>query len=151
MSDFEDYTAVFFQECDELLDDLEECLGTLIDGSGDLEIVHAAFRAVHSIKGGADAFGYRELVTFAHVFEATMDAIRSDRLAPSPEVCEVLIRGRDVLCDLVERARSGETATLPAAETMIDELSALSAGEPDAAKHAEEVAEPEDAFDLADE
>ena len=84
MSDFEDYTAVFFQECDELLDDLEDRLGTLIDGGGDPEVVHAAFRAVHSIKGGADAFGFPELVAFAHVLEAVMDALRSDRLAASP-------------------------------------------------------------------
>jgi len=157
MSDFEDYTAVFFQECDELLDDLEDRLGTLVDGSGDPEIIHAAFRAVHSIKGGADAFGYRELVAFAHVLEATMDAIRSDRLAASPEVCDVLIRGRDVLCDLVERAGNGDVAPLPAAETIIEELSALSGNGPDAAKpppaamSAEEAAEPEDAFDLTEE
>ncbi len=157
MSDLEDYTAVFFQECDELLDDLEDRLGALIDGSGDPEIVHAAFRAVHSIKGGADAFGFRELVAFAHAFEATMDAIRSDRLAASPEVCEALIRGRDVLCDLVESARNGDTALLPAAETMIEELSALSGAGPDAgmapaaAMPTEEPAEPEEAFDLAEE
>ena len=124
MSDLEDYTAVFFQECDELLVDMEERLGALIDGDGDPEVVHAAFRAVHSIKGGADAFGFAELVAFAHAFEAAMDAIRSDRLAPTPEVCEVLIRGHDVLCDLVERARNGDTTPLPAAETMIEELSA---------------------------
>ncbi len=80
-----------------------------------------------------------------------MDAIRVDRLAASPEVCEVLIHGRDVLCDLVERARSGETTSLPTAETMIEELSALSGGGPDATKPAEEPAEPEEAFDLAGE
>ncbi len=83
MSDFEDYTAVFFQECEELLDDLERRLGALVEGDRDPETVHAAFRAVHSIKGGADAFGYFELVTFAHVFEAAMDAIRGGRLVPT--------------------------------------------------------------------
>ena len=161
MSDLEDYTAVFFQECDELLDDLEECLGALIDGSDDPEVVNAAFRAVHSIKGGADAFGYRDLVSFAHVFEATMDAVRGDRLAASHEVCEVLVRGRDVLCDLVERARNGETAPLPSAKIMIDELSVLSGGGPEAGPDtgmapsapppAEEPDEAEEAFDLAEE
>jgi len=155
MSDFEDYTAVFFQECDELLDDLEDRLGALTEGSGDPEVVNAAFRAVHSIKGGADAFGFHELVTFAHAFEAAMDAIRSDRLATSPEVCEILIRGRDVLCDLVERARNGKTAPLTTAETMIEELSALSGAEPDAGmapaattpEAPPETAEPEEALD----
>jgi two-component system chemotaxis sensor kinase CheA len=128
MDDIEDYTVVFFQECDELLDDLEERLGALIGGSGDPEVINAAFRAVHSIKGGADAFGYRELVAFAHIFEATMDAIRGGRLDASPEVCELLIRGRDVLCELVERARDGDISPLPAAAVMIEEFAALSDG-----------------------
>jgi two-component system chemotaxis sensor kinase CheA len=153
MDDFEDYTAVFFQECDELLDDLEERLSALAGGSDDPEVIHAAFRAVHSIKGGADAFGYRELVTFAHVFEATMDAIRGDRLSPTPEVCECLVRGRDVLCDLVDRSRSGETSALPVAQAMIDELATLTgaapagtdAWKPEAAQpEAESSADPEE-------
>jgi chemotaxis protein histidine kinase CheA len=67
MSDTDDYTAVFFQECDELLDDLDAQLAGLEGGADDPEIVNAAFRAVHSIKGGADAFGFTELVNFAHV------------------------------------------------------------------------------------
>jgi len=136
MNDFEDYTTVFFQECDELLDDLEERLGALTDGDADPEVVHAAFRAVHSIKGGADAFGFRALVTFAHVFEATMDAIRGDRLAAGAEVCEVLVRARDVLCDLVEQARQGDTEPLPSAEAMSEELAALSGGKAPSGKAA---------------
>lgn len=128
MDDIEDYTVVFFQECDELLDDLEERLGAISGRSGDPEAINAAFRAVHSIKGGADAFGYRELVAFAHIFEATMDSIRGDGLEATQAVCDLLIRGRDVLCELVERARDGEISALPAAAAMIEEFAAISDG-----------------------
>ena len=41
----------FFEECEELLDQLEEGLLALQDGSADDETIGAVFRAVHSIKG----------------------------------------------------------------------------------------------------
>ena len=48
------------------------------------ETVNAVFRAVHSIKGGAGAFGLDDLVSFAHVFETTLDCVRSNKLEPEP-------------------------------------------------------------------
>jgi two-component system, chemotaxis family, sensor kinase CheA len=42
--------------------------------------VHAIFRAVHSIKGGAGVFGFAELIEFAHVFETVMDEVRKGNL-----------------------------------------------------------------------
>ena len=59
MSDdpFEAIKATFFQECEELLADLEGNLLTLESGSTDIEVINAVFRAVHSVKGGAGAFG----------------------------------------------------------------------------------------------
>ena len=71
----------FFQECEELLGALEQKLQALDEGSTDPEDVNAAFRAIHSIKGGAGAFGCTELVAFAHVFEASLDHLRSGRVA----------------------------------------------------------------------
>ena len=55
MSDdpFEAIKATFFQECEELLADLEGNLLTLESGSTDIEVINAVFRAVHSVKGGA--------------------------------------------------------------------------------------------------
>jgi chemotaxis protein histidine kinase CheA len=47
---------------------------------GDIETVHAVFRAVHSIKGGAGAFGLDDLVTFAHLFETVLDEMRGGKM-----------------------------------------------------------------------
>ena len=65
MDDSEDYLALFFTECGELLGDLQEQLDRLMDGDRDPELVNAAFRAVHSVKGGAAAFGFDALIGFA--------------------------------------------------------------------------------------
>ena len=71
------FRRTFFEECTELLADLEERLGALVAFSSDVEGLNAIFRAVHSVKGGAGAFGLEDLVRFAHVFETVMDDLRS--------------------------------------------------------------------------
>ena len=65
--------VTFFQECDEQLSELENGLMALESGAGDRETVNAVFRAVHSVKGGAGAFGFEDLVKFAHTFETALD------------------------------------------------------------------------------
>ncbi|MGO4173512.1 chemotaxis protein CheA [Bosea sp. TAF32] len=101
----------FFQECEELLGALEQKLQALDEGSVDPEDVNAAFRAIHSIKGGAGAFGCTELVGFAHVFEASLDHLRSGRVAIEDAPFTLFLRCSDAVADLVAAARSDEPAT----------------------------------------
>ena len=101
----------FFQECEELLGALEQKLQALDEGSTDPEDVNAAFRAIHSIKGGAGAFGCTELVSFAHVFEASLDHLRSGRVAIEDAPFSLFLRCSDAVADLVTAARNDEPAT----------------------------------------
>lgn len=101
----------FFQECEELLGALELKLQALDEGSTDPEDVNAAFRAIHSIKGGAGAFGCTELVGFAHVFEASLDHLRSGRVAIEDAPFSLFLRCSDAVADLVSAARNDEPAT----------------------------------------
>ncbi len=100
----------FFQECEELLGALEQRLQALDEGSTDPEDVNAAFRAIHSIKGGAGAFGCTELVAFAHVFEASLDHLRSGRVAVEDAPFALFLRCSDAVADLVSAARNDEPA-----------------------------------------
>ncbi|HEV7339619.1 MAG TPA: chemotaxis protein CheA [Bosea sp. (in: a-proteobacteria)] len=100
----------FFQECEELLGALEQKLQALDEGSRDSEDVNAAFRAIHSIKGGAGAFGCTELVAFAHVFEASLDHLRSGRVALEDAPFSLFLRCSDAVSDLVAAARNDEPA-----------------------------------------
>lgn len=100
----------FFQECEELLGALEQKLQALDEGSSDPEDVNAAFRAIHSIKGGAGAFGCTELVGFAHVFEASLDHLRSGRVSLEDAPFSLFLRCSDAVADLVAAARNDEPA-----------------------------------------
>ncbi len=115
----------FFQECEEGLADLESGLMAMESGTGGPDTVNAVFRAVHSMKGGAGAFGLTPLVRFAHVFESTLDRVRSDQLAPEPPVLRVLLRAADCLQDLVRAAQSGTEGTPARVDAVAAELAAL--------------------------
>jgi two-component system chemotaxis sensor kinase CheA len=120
--------ATFFQECDELLADLESGLLELEGGGGDIETVNAVFRAVHSVKGGAGAFGLEPLVRFAHVFETTLDEMRSGKLATEPAAVKVMLRAADILADHVSAARGQGVVDEAGSVRLVAELKALSGG-----------------------
>lgn len=105
MSSFEQLKQTFFDECGDLLQQIETSLTEIREGSSTEDTINAVFRAVHSIKGGAGIFGFDTLVNFAHVFETVMDAIRSGRLAISPDNVDTLLSAGDVLADLVNMSR----------------------------------------------
>ena len=105
MDAFEAIKATFFQECAELLADLEAKLLMLESGQTDLETINAVFRAVHSVKGGAGAFGLEALVRFAHVFETLMDELRAGRKECDDLTVRTLLRASDVLADHIAAAQ----------------------------------------------
>ncbi len=133
MSDdpFEAIKATFFQECEELLGDLETNLLALESGDTDIETINACFRAVHSVKGGAGAFGLEDLVRFAHVFETLMDELRSGRKEIDEVVVRTLLRASDVLNDHVSAARGAGPSVDPVrSHGLIVELETLTHGAP---------------------
>jgi len=127
--DMNEIKEIFFQECEEQLAELESGLLKLNDGDRDPETVNAVFRAVHSIKGGAGAFGLDDLVSFAHVFETTLDCVRSNKLEPTQDVLKVMLKSADVLADLTNAARDGGSVDEARSRTLIRELEALAHGE----------------------
>jgi len=122
MDELEAIKVTFFQECEELLADLEGGLLAMQEGAGDLETVNAVFRAVHSIKGGAGAFGLEPLVRFAHVFETLLDAVRSGSVPNTVELAAVLLRASDILADHVSAARGLGDVDMGASAAMAAEL-----------------------------
>jgi two-component system chemotaxis sensor kinase CheA len=124
MDELEAIKVTFFQECEELLADLEGGLLAMQEGVGDIETVNAVFRAVHSIKGGAGAFGLEPLVRFAHVFETLLDAVRSGEVPNTVDLAAVMLRASDVLADHVSAARGMGDVDMAASAAMAAELKA---------------------------
>jgi two-component system chemotaxis sensor kinase CheA len=107
----DDIKETFFAECADQMSELETGLHEIQSDGPDIDTVNAVFRAVHSIKGGAGAFGYSALVSFAHVFENALDVIRNDLSQVNEDRMDLLLRSVDVLSDVIEAER---TSTEPA-------------------------------------
>lgn len=102
MSDLRD---MFFEECDDLLEALSSGLDDLQNNNSDAETINSMFRAVHSIKGGAGAFGADRLIEFAHAFENVLEDLRSEKLEADPSITALMFSAFDHLSDLVDAAR----------------------------------------------
>lgn len=130
----------YFVECDEQLAELESGLIAIEDGDRDPETINAVFRAVHSIKGGAGAFHFEDLVRFSHVFETALDRLRSGQIEASPQLTKVMLRAADTLADLVQATRDGGAIEAEQHQPVLDELELLGLGS-DAAAAADDFAD----------
>lgn len=114
MEDLSRFKQTYFDESAELLEVAESGLLRLAPGSADADAdtdeVNAIFRAVHSIKGGGGAFGFTELVAFAHEFETVMDGVRNGALPITTALVDTLIAANDVLGQMLAYAREGTPA-----------------------------------------
>jgi len=107
VSDLDDFKATYFDECTELLTELEEQFAAIEAGERTPDRLNAVFRAIHSIKGGGGAFGFSELVAFAHAYETLLDHVRDGRIELSDPVTVLCIRANDLVADFVNAAKAG--------------------------------------------
>ncbi|KKB78285.1 hypothetical protein VW35_11615 [Devosia soli] len=108
MSDLDDFKATYFDECSELMNELEEQFAAIEAGERDADRLNAVFRAIHSIKGGAGAFGFSGLVGFAHAYETLLDYVRDGRVEMTDDVVSLCIRANDIVADHINAAQTGE-------------------------------------------
>jgi two-component system chemotaxis sensor kinase CheA len=134
--DLSQFKATYFEECAELLANAEETIARLQEGVGSEDDLNAVFRCVHSIKGGAGAFAFDDLVRFAHVFETAMDALRSGRAELSPAVADLLVRGNDILGDFVRAAQEEVRLAADHGAEVLAHLSAIIGGDAPTPPHA---------------
>ncbi|WP_280514907.1 Hpt domain-containing protein [Aureimonas sp. ME7] len=97
--------ATFFEECAEGLEALDGTLPAFAGGTPDAETIGVAYRAVHSIKGGAASFKLAELTGFAKTFESLLGEIRSGNLATDAAVADLIARSAKTLRGQVALSR----------------------------------------------
>lgn len=134
MSGMEEIKQTFFIECEDLLGEMESGLMLMESGDYDMETVNAVFRAVHSMKGGAGAFGLNDLVNFAHIFENVLDDVRSERTEADSAVNALLLHCSDMLSDLVVAARDDSEFDKSRYDKLLGELRILSSKDSDTAE-----------------
>lgn len=99
----------FLAESQEIVESLSRDL-LLLDhgqkhGRADPDLVNSVFRGVHTLKGIAGMFGYRDLSEVAHVLEDLLDHLRLGRVALGQASLDVLFEGVEVLQRLLGAIR----------------------------------------------
>ncbi|MBQ0749578.1 MAG: chemotaxis protein CheA [Roseovarius sp.] len=113
-----DIAAVFLEEASELLESLEQGLLKLQADPNNLDLVNAAFRDLHTIKGSGAMFGFTELAAFIHKFETAFEKIRSGQIKVSASLIRVALRAADEIKGFL----AGDAAMTPARQAILDDL-----------------------------
>ncbi len=130
MSTRDQIRDTFFQECEDLLIGLQDGFSEMDQPRVDDETIHSVFRAVHSIKGGAGAFGFDALVTFAHQLENVLDVVRRGGLAVDADLMSVMWPASDMLSDHIESARGIGEIDPVKSDALVTRLDGLIAAAP---------------------
>ncbi|MEL7011789.1 MAG: chemotaxis protein CheA [Pseudomonadota bacterium] len=118
----EDFRNSFFEECEELLEATQDGLNAMAEDPADAEAINGVFRAVHSIKGGAGAFGLEAVVDFAHKFESALDMLRSGQADLTDDMLDLFRHCGDSLADLVANARNGDNSSIASSKQLEERL-----------------------------
>ena len=119
----------FFMEAEELLADMERYLLDLDIDNPDSEELNAIFRAAHSIKGGAGAFGFSILQDTTHLLENLLDYARQGQLVLRRDMIDLFLESKDTLQAQVEAHRAGEEPDQESYEAISGKLKAMAIAE----------------------
>jgi two-component system chemotaxis sensor kinase CheA len=99
----------FLEEAQDNLRQFEAALLVMETDPDDAENLNAAFRAAHTIKGGAGLFGCTAVVAFTHEAETLLEALRSGQHPMSEHTVALLLQSRDMIGKLLDEVHSGES------------------------------------------
>jgi two-component system chemotaxis sensor kinase CheA len=97
----------FLEEAQDNLRQFEDALLVMESEPDNAENLNAAFRAAHTIKGGAGLFGFDAVVAFTHEAETLLDVMRAGSLRPDDALMALLLESRDLIARLLDEVRSG--------------------------------------------
>ncbi len=129
------YVSAYLEEAGEHQAELTALLPRLAHDPVPMETIHAAFRAMHSIKGGAAIFGLAVLADLAHGSEHLLDALRAGERPANENELDTLSQALEVMDDLIGALRRGERPERGAAQNAIDRLAALGSRHPGLLPH----------------
>ncbi|WP_306591384.1 chemotaxis protein CheA [Geothrix sp. 21YS21S-4] len=109
MSDFALDDPSFYEdfliEAQEHFEQIETNFLALEESPGDLDLLNAIFRSIHTIKGAAGFLGLQKVQALAHVGESVLDDLRKARMELNERVMELLFETVDMLKVLVDDVR----------------------------------------------
>jgi two-component system chemotaxis sensor kinase CheA len=104
------HIAMFREEANELLTELETSLLELEENPADIELIGQVFRALHTIKGSGGMVGLEDMAAFTHEVETVFDLVRAGELAATAELVSLTLAAKDQIRTMLEASSSGKPA-----------------------------------------
>lgn len=117
--DLSEFYQTFYEECYELIDNIEKVLLEIDLSNVSDETLNAIFRCAHSIKGGSSTFGFMEISSFTHVMENYLDLVRKKKRTLTKDVVELLLKSLDSVRGMINDLQGGKPVDDSQAKTLI--------------------------------
>ena len=127
--DLSRFAKAFFEEAQEHISALESLLVAVNLRAPDAEALNAIFRAVHSVKGGAAAFGHMALSEFTHDFESILDRVRKGKMSLTKPMVNIFLKAGDVMRQHLLALEQEVTPDLPTMQSLRQTLIEMSVEE----------------------
>ena len=85
----------------------------------DRDLIDAAFRALHTIKGSGAMFGFPDVAEFTHEFETAFDRVRKGDAPSSRKLIAIALAAKDHIRLLIDRPQDADPAV---ARAILDDL-----------------------------
>ncbi len=99
----------FVVEAREHLENLENKLLEIEKDPDNPELLNAAFRSMHTLKGGAGFLGLTAIVETAHKAEDILGKLKEGKLKFTPEIGDILLKAVDFIKEAIRFYEDGET------------------------------------------
>ena len=117
----------YLPEARELLEKAQDDTLRLESDPNNDEVLASVFRAFHTLKGGAGFLEAEHLVSWTHHLEDLLDKLRSHSLIVSGPMIDAILRGLDVIDDMLQQLASGENPS-PGPEQLGQTIQNLAVG-----------------------
>lgn len=105
MDDTATYRELFFEETDEYLQTLNDCVLELEQNPNDKSTIEEIFRAAHTLKGMAATMGYNTMTELTHSMENVFELFRNGTLEVNSQIITTIFDCLDMLSEIVEDLR----------------------------------------------
>jgi two-component system chemotaxis sensor kinase CheA len=131
------FQAIFIDEANDLINQLEEKLLQLESETSDLELVDNIFRIMHTLKGNSNMFGFQYLGEITHHLENVYDAIRSEKLVVNRAILDTTLQCIDHFRNLIEDVDLADSENKGVQESILNNIAQILGTEGDKSKEIE--------------
>jgi two-component system, chemotaxis family, sensor kinase CheA len=101
----------FIEESSSIVEELEPLIMEMEQKPNDMETLNTIFRLVHTIKGSSGVLDSLHIRTYVHKYEDLLSKLKNGTMIATPEIVSVLLKGFDVVGQMISGLRRGEVWT----------------------------------------